>query len=219
MHRRARSLFWLTAFAVAMAHVEAMIVVYLRELYYPDHPLSVFPLRLMSEHHLRLELAREVATVVMILSVAVLAERGVMRIFAGFVYAFGLWDILYYVWLKIGIGWPAHWVEWDVLFLIPWPWFGPWIAPAAIAALFVIWGGWILATERQYRLTAAPASLFIAGALFALAAFLQPGFALLAQGPAGFRGYEPGGFEWGLYMVGYTGMLAGMALSLRRRGG
>jgi len=97
---------------------------HLRHLYYPLDPQRLFPLVLLSHADLALELARELATVVMIVAVAVLAERGWVRRFAAFVFVFGLWDLGYYAWLKLVLDWPLHWLEWDVLFLIPWPWFG-----------------------------------------------------------------------------------------------
>lgn len=202
----------LVLFAIAMAHVEAALVVYLRELYYPDHPRMIFPLRLLRPSHLGIEFARETATVVMILAVALLAERGVARVFAAFVFVFGLWDIFYYLWLKLMIGWPSGWLDWDVLFLIPWPWFGPWIAPALIALIFSLWGGWILCSDRPCRLTRAGLAIFVIGTLLALASFLLPGAGLLPQGPDGFRGYQPDYFAWWLFVPGSLLMVIGLVL-------
>lgn len=202
----------LALFAIAMAHVEAALVVYLRELYYPDHPRMIFPLRLLHPAHLGIELARETATVVMILAVALLAERGVTRVFAAFVFVFGLWDIFYYLWLKLMIGWPSGWLDWDVLFLIPWPWFGPWIAPALIALWFSLWGGWILRSDRPRPLTRVGLAIFVIGTLLALASFLLPGAGLLPQGAEGFRGYRPGNFAWWLFVPGLLLMVIGLVL-------
>ena len=205
-------LLWLAAYAMAMALVEAAIVVHLRHAYYPENPLALFPLRLLSTGDLALELAREIATLVMLLTVALLAARGFVRRFAAFVYVFGLWDLFYYIWLKVYLGWPAQWLEWDILFLIPWPWFGPWLAAALIALLFTFWGGWTLATPRELRLPPTDALLFVAGALLALAAFLAPAGPLLAGGAAAFHHWMPGTFAWPLYGAG----LAGMAVALLR---
>lgn len=104
-----------------MAHVEASLVVHLRSLYYPENPLALFPLSLLSHRDLAIELSRELATLVMIVSVSLPAVKGFTRIFAAFVYVFGLWGIAYYLWLKLMIDWPVNWFEWDALFLIPWP--------------------------------------------------------------------------------------------------
>ena len=187
-------------------------MVHLRSLYYPDNPMALFPLSLLSQRDLAIELARELATIVMILTVAFLAEKGFSRIFAAFVYVFGLWDIFYYLWLKLMIGWPVSWLEWDVLFLIPWPWFGPWITPALIALLFVIWGGWILLKKTEVKFTRVTSIMFIVGMLLALSTFLLPAVPLLPEGEAAFRGYQPDNFLWIVYFIGYLLM----ALSLWR---
>ncbi|MCG6935960.1 MAG: hypothetical protein LJE73_08705 [Proteobacteria bacterium] len=197
-----RTLVWLTLFAIAMAQVEASIVVHLRTIYYPADPRHIFPLVLMSHHHLAIELIRELATVVMLLSVAVLAATGMVRRFAAFVYVFGLWDLFYYIWLKLMIGWPVSLLEWDVLFLIPWPWFGPWPAPALIALVFTAWGSRVLLSSGTIHLRPWPGILFLVGTLLALAAFLLPAFALLPGGEAAFDGYQPDRFLWGLYLIG-----------------
>ena len=205
-------LLWLAAYAIAMALVEAAVVVHLRHVYYLENPLALFPLRLLSTDDLAIELAREFATVVMMLVVALLAARGFVQRFAAFVYVFGLWDVFYYIWLKVYLGWPAQWLDWDILFLIPWPWFGPWLAPALIALLFTFWGGWTLATPHELRLRPTDALLFVAGALLALAAFLAPAWPLLTGGAAAFHDWMPGTFAWPLYGAG----LAGMAVALLR---
>ena len=207
MSDRTRNLLWLTLFAVGMAQVEASLVVHLRSIYYPGNPLEIFPLNLLSHRDLAIELVRELASVVMILSVALLTARGFTRVFAVFVYVFGLWDLFYYLWLKIMIGWPVSWFEWDVLFLIPWPWLGPWISPALIALLFVVWGGWILTSPNQVRFTRRTTLLFVAGALLALIAFLLPAVPLLLEGEEAFRGYQPDDFRWSLFIPGYMLMI------------
>lgn len=210
-------LFWLATYAIAMALVEAAIVVHLRHVYYAANPLALFPLVLLNPDDLALELAREFATVIMILAVAMLAVRGFMRRFAAFVYVFGLWDVFYYIWLKVYLGWPTQWLEWDILFLIPWPWFGPWLAPVLIALLFTFWGGWTLATPREFRLRLAEALLFVAGALLALASFLAPSWPLLAGGAMAFRGWVPGTFLWPLYAAGLAGMTVALLRIVRTR--
>ncbi len=149
-----RILVLLGIYAVAMALLEAAVVVYMRRLYYPENPLELFPLHFLDDYDPRLELSREAATIMMILAVALLAERrSLTRSFAAFVFVFGVWDLCYYVWLKVLIDWPQRWLEWDVLFLIPSVWLGPWICPAAIAMLFVVWGSWTLLSRREITFT------------------------------------------------------------------
>jgi len=82
---------WLTVYAIAMALVEAAIVVHLRHAYYPENPLALFRWFSSTRTISRLKLAREFATLVMMLVVALLAARGFVRRFAAFVYVFGLW--------------------------------------------------------------------------------------------------------------------------------
>jgi hypothetical protein len=210
MSETGRTLFWLGLFALAMAQVEASVVIHLRSIYYPGRPLQIFPLVLLSHRDLVIELLRELATLVMLLGVARLSVRGPVRIFAAFVYVFGLWDLFYYLWLKILIGWPLGWHEWDVLFLIPWPWFGPWLAPAMIALLFVAWGARVLCADRAFRFTRNGLVMFVLGAGLALAAFLLPGARLLPGGETAFRDFQPGQFCWLLYLPGLLLMAIGL---------
>ena len=211
-----RHILWSTIFAIAMAQVEASIVVHLRSIYYPGNPLAIFPLTLLSHRDLAIELIRELATVVMILGVALLVAKGFARVFAAFVYVFGLWDIFYYAWLKLMIGWPVSWSEWDVLFLIPWPWFGPWLTPVFIAVLFVVWGAWGMANSKPVRFHFATALAFVLGALLALASFLLPAIPLLQHGEEAFRAYVPEGFFWPLYLAGYLLMAGSLAWVVAR---
>ncbi|VAX12379.1 hypothetical protein MNBD_GAMMA24-1245 [hydrothermal vent metagenome] len=210
MSDKTRKLVWLTLFAICMAQVEASLVVHLRSIYYSGNPLEIFPLKLLTHRDLAIELVRELATVVMILSVALLTARGFTRVFAVFVYVFGLWDLFYYLWLKIMIGWPLSWFEWDVLFLIPWPWLGPWLSPVLIALLFVVWGGWILTLPNQARFSRGTAVLFVVGALLALVSFLLPAAPLLLEGEQAFRGYQPGDFLWSIFIPGYMLMVTSL---------
>ena len=54
--------------------------------------------------------------------------------------AFGVWDIWYYIFLRQITGWPSSLLDWDVLFLIPLPWWGPVIAPVSISLLLILGG-------------------------------------------------------------------------------
>ena len=112
----------LAAFAVAMAFVEAAVVVYLREIIGAG---SVFPMKEIPASLLVVEVGRETATIVILVSVAILSVRGGLRRMGAFLLAFAAWDIFYYLWLYAMIGWPAGLADWDVLFLIPLPWVGP----------------------------------------------------------------------------------------------
>ncbi|NOX37339.1 MAG: hypothetical protein GXO78_07370 [Calditrichaeota bacterium] len=207
-----RVLFWLTLYAIAMAFLEAAVVVYLRELYYPENILQIFPPKMFTPLDFVVELGREASTLIMMLSVAFLAIPGnATRIFAAFVYQFGVWDVFYYIWLKVTIGWPVRWGEWDILFLIPWAWFGPWLTPVVIALLFAIWGLLVLNDSKESCLSGKFLIAFIGGAVLALVAFLQPAFPYLISGDLqAFLQFQPGGFWWGFYLPGVALMAYGL---------
>jgi hypothetical protein len=128
----------LVLFAVAMAYLEAAVVVYLRELYYPEG--FNFPIKGMPTRMAAVEVAREFATVVMLLTVTGLAAKRFWERFGCFIILFGIWDIFYYAWLKAAINWPAGLTDWDVLFLIPIPWVGPVVAPILVSTVMILSG-------------------------------------------------------------------------------
>jgi hypothetical protein len=120
-----------TIFTVAMAYVEATIVVYLRNIYYPQG--FHFPLAEVSWFIVLVEAGREAATIIMLYAVARMLAAKSREILFYFFYAFGIWDIFYYAWLKILLNWPSSLLQWDVLFLIPLPWIGPVLAPLLVS--------------------------------------------------------------------------------------
>jgi len=130
-----KKILWLTLFGIAFACVESIVVVYLRALYYPNG--FVFPLEILSPVHVPIEIVREAATILMLISVAVLAARTREEFGAFFFFNFGIWDLFYYVWLKVFLGWPPSILTWDLLFLIPIPWVSPVLAPVLVSLLFI----------------------------------------------------------------------------------
>ncbi|UCD63651.1 MAG: hypothetical protein JSW34_13045 [Candidatus Zixiibacteriota bacterium] len=136
-------------FATSFAYVEAVVVVYLRNMIYPAG--FAFPLKVIPPELITVELLREAATMVMLVAVALLCGRRRWERFGYFIAIFGMWDIFYYVWLKATIDWPGSFLEWDVLFLIPLPWIGPVIAPLLISLLMTICGFIIIGRYAQGR--------------------------------------------------------------------
>jgi hypothetical protein len=131
----------LTVYAVAMALVEAACVVTLKRLYFPEgwappfHPIPA--------DALRLEQAREVATLLMIAAVACLGRPGPRFALARGLWVFGLWDLLYYGFLRILTGFPSRLADPDLVFLVPRPWIAPvWVA--CLGALACAVGGLLL---------------------------------------------------------------------------
>jgi hypothetical protein len=49
-----------------------------------------------------------------------------------------VWDIFYYVFLKLLIGWPESILTWDILFLIPVTWTGPVLTPVLVSLLMIL---------------------------------------------------------------------------------
>jgi hypothetical protein len=138
---------WLVLFAIGFGWVEAAVVIYLRVIVYPDG--FALPLLPIAPAIAAVELAREAATLLMLAAVAMLAGRTRWQRFAAFLVAFGVWDLVYYAGLKIALGWPASLADWDVLFLLPWPWLGPVYAPASAAVLMVVCGTLVMRREER----------------------------------------------------------------------
>jgi len=177
-----RKLFWIMVFSISMALVEAGIVIYLRALYYPEG--FSFPLKIITTRHLIFELARETATILMLISVSALIGKSFWEKFAYFLILFGFWDIFYYIWLKIAIGWPLSLLDWDILFLIPLPWIGPVIAPVTIAIMMILAGLFILFLfKKGYDFWPSPLAwvMTIIGTIIILYSFMRDTGASLHQ--------------------------------------
>jgi Flp pilus assembly pilin Flp len=168
-----RTILLVTIFAVAFALVEASVVVYLRQIFYPEG--FSFPLKSASVSHVGVEVAREFATLVMLIAVGMIAGKSRWQRFAYFLIGFGVWDMFYYVWLKLMLNWPASMLDWDILFLIPIPWIGPVIAPVLVSVVMIA-GGWlILRKEEQhgtFRASRAATALALLGSVIILVSFL-----------------------------------------------
>jgi len=166
-------LVWLTLFAAAFGYLEAAVVVYLRAIYYPDG--FSFPLLLAADRIAAVEVGRELATLIMLLGAAFLAARRPWGRFGAFAIAFGIWDLVYYLVLKLVLDWPASLGTWDVLFLLPGIWTGPVWSAAVVAVLLVICGTRMMAADAA-GLRPRPGRLdwlgALAGLVLLLAAFL-----------------------------------------------
>ena len=188
---------WVALYAVAMALVEAAVVVYLRALAPQEGPLAALQ-TVLPRPILTVEVVREAATLVMLLAVALLAGRNAWQRFLYFALAFGVWDLFYYIWLRVFIGWPGSLLAWDVLFLIPVPWIAPVLAPIVVSIGLIAGALWLLArSERGERpgLSWISWAIALAGAALILLSFTLDASAVLVNGDAPH-------FRWGLFTSG-----------------
>lgn len=146
-----RSILNLVLFGIAFGYLEAAVVVYLRVIGAPLRAAAglpaqeLFPLLRLDQIApatlalVRIELAREASTLIMIWAVS----RSARNRLAAFVLVFGVWDLAFYLWLRVLIGWPPSLLTWDILFLLPVPWAAPVLAPVIVAATMAGFGAWL----------------------------------------------------------------------------
>ena len=224
----------LGVFAAAMGVLEAIVVVYLRLLYYPAG--FVFPTPPIPPAMLSTEIIREAATLVMLACAGLLAGRSRLDRLACFLFSFGVWDVFYYAGLKYFLGWPPSLLTWDVLFLIPVTWLGPVLAPLICALTMVLFALRVavsLEKGREVRITPGQWGLMGLGAFLVFCTFVQdyawlilgngllPDFFSLAGDERFLRlasGYVPGRYNWPLFALGELLVLAGIFLFARRAG-
>jgi len=135
------------AFGVAMGYLEAAVVVYLRSAIEAGTVVPAYDPATFGSFE-AIEIARELATIVMISAVGWLAGRTRLERLAWAAVVFGAWDIVYYLGLRLAIGWPPSLETWDVLLLVPGPWVSPVWAPIVVSAALVTSG---LAAARRAR--------------------------------------------------------------------
>ena len=99
---------------------------------------------------LTVEVFREAATILMLLSVAILAGQKRGERLAIFLWIFALWDIGYYVALRATVRWPYSPTRPDVLFFIPVPWTSQVWFPILIS---ILTAAAILLTRHRGRTT------------------------------------------------------------------
>ena len=188
-------------FAIAMAWVESAVVVYLRTPIGRVEPYQANPLPISADFGW-IEVAREAATLVMLLTVGWLAGQTWRGRLGYSMVAFGAWDIFYYIFLVPMCGWPHSLLDWDVLFLIPLPWWGPVLSPVLIALLMII-GGVLAALGEQDRKPAWPRwwawVLNGFGIGLALYTFMEAALQVIRDGENAIRQVLPVTFNWPLF--------------------
>jgi len=129
----------LAIFGIAMAHLEGVVVIYLRKILgIIDSQSNKESLKSFPKKYLFIEKTREIATIVMLVTLAILVGENWLNMLIIFLWTFAFWDLFYYLSLYLLIKWPPKWTTIDVLFLIPRPWIAPVWFPIAISSITII---------------------------------------------------------------------------------
>ncbi len=200
------------AFGIAMAYLESACVVYLQRAVGLT-PAHLFPIRDAASLQglAGIELGRELATLVMLAAIGMLIGRTPLERLAWTSVTFGVWDIAYYLWLDVFIGWPTSPGTWDLLFLLPAPWAGPVWSPVAVSLALIGFGlavPAIGASGRRVRLARADALLLGLGGAVVLVAFLWNAGTVLDGG-------VPTTFPWPVFVAGMVLGILGAAHAVR----
>lgn len=226
-----KTIFWVTVFAVSMGFFESAVVIYLREIIYPSG--FAFPLQPIEGILATTEIVREAFSLLMLLSIGILVGKSTVTRLAYFLYSFAVWDIFYYIFLKIFINWPESLMTMDILFLLPVPWVGPVIAPLILSFLMILLALLILyfsVRNDQVHVKAHELVLLITGSVIVIISFTQDfiKFILSHYSAADIWSpsandifkysaqYDPGNFYWPIYVVGVVFILIGIGLFTKR---
>jgi len=205
-------------YAIAMAWVEAAVVYYLRTMVNRIEPHQPNPLPIMGGIG-NAELVREAATLVMLLAVGILAGRNWRGRLGYAAVAFGFWDIFYYIFLKLLCGWPHSVFDWDVLFLLPLPWWGPVLAPTLIAVLMILWGTLVSSERGSNTCRSGEGKAWIIsglGVVLTLYLFMTDTIRVASQGVEAVRNVLPLSFDWAWFCVALSLMSAPIGWELSR---
>ena len=224
---------WKTGiFALAMGFFEAILVIYIRELYYPEG--FEFPLKLFDPDLFIFELIRELATILMLVCIGLLAGKTGLQQFGFFLFSFAVWDLFYYCGLKLLIGWPASLLTWDILFLIPITWVGPVLAPVICSFSMIYMATLIFAGEtakKHFRMISYEWVLIITGAVIIFISFILDYTQLLVRGGYlnklsslstnqdfinDLTSYVPENFKWSIFLLGEVLIISALLLIHRR---
>lgn len=222
-----KTIFWITVFAVSMGFFESAIVIYLRQIVYPGG--LAFPLKPIDKDLATTEIIREAFSLVMLLSVSILTGKSTITRFAYFLFSFAVWDIFYYVFLKVLINWPESLMTMDILFLLPLTWIGPVVAPLILSFLMILLALLILyfsVRNEQVHLKAHELLILTLGSLTVITSFTADyinfilnhySFGQIWSLPAKSLvklsvEYYPENFYWSIYWLGVIIILTGIGL-------
>jgi hypothetical protein len=227
-----RTITWLALFSIAMGFLETSVVVYLRLIYYPSG--FAFPLVPISPDVAQTEFWREAATMIMLVGAGILAGKNGPQRFVFFLFCFAVWDIFYYVFLYVLLGWPQSLFTWDILFLIPVPWVGPVLCPCLVSlsmiALMIVTVYW-QQHGKSGKLDWREGIILLTGCAIILLSFMWDYIQFVQQHPTGKSiwshstekdlfseaiDYIPQKFNWLLFSAGQVIVAAGIIVFGRR---
>ncbi|MEE9461980.1 MAG: hypothetical protein V3V53_09115 [Bacteroidales bacterium] len=215
-----------------MGLLESAVVIYMREILYPEG--FGFPMSPVQPDMMLTELLREGATIIMLLGIGFLAGRNTSERLAWFLYSFAIWDIFYYVFLWLLIGWPPSMMTYDVLFLLPSTWIAPVITPLIVSLTMMAFALLILVVNRQEKDIKIPGIswlLLITGSVILILGFIWDYSAFIMESMT-IRDiwtlpkeqvlklatqYIPRKFNWFLFILGELVILSGILLFYLRR--
>lgn len=215
-----------------MGYMESAVVVYLRELYYPDG--FNFPLKPIVQNIGITEILREAATLIMLITAGIIAGRTNTERFGFFIYNFAIWDIFYYIFLKFLLDWPESLLTWDILFLIPTTWVGPVLGPvinSITMILLAIMISYFTNFNTKVKINRIEWILFILGSVVIIISYTEDyvsymlneftfldifGCANLNSLAEYASNYQPVSFAWWVFMVGEGILLAAIYLFYKR---
>lgn len=203
-----KTFFQVIIFSIAMGYLEAAVVVYLRDIYYPGG--FSFPLKLLDQRDLMVELGRELATLIMLVSISIIAGKTKIERFAYFLLAFGVWDLCYYLFLWLILQWPTTLLAWDILFLLPVVWVGPVLAPCILSLTMILGAVVILQKPERVKVTLPVLACLIAGSLIVIISFCEDPLRHLSVFAGDKAHYMPSHFLWWLFILGEVIILVGI---------
>lgn len=214
-----RKLLFVMLYAAAMAWVESAVVFYLRTMIDRIDPYQPNPLPMTAFGFGQVELLREAATLLMLVMVGCLAGRTQRARFGYTLVAFGVWDILYYIFLIPMTGWPRSIFAWDILFLLPLPWWGPVLTPVSISVLMIACGA--LLSQSEVKIYRRMWVVNLVGVGVALYVFMADAIGAVNGGVEAVQRVLPTQFNWPLFSVALALMSAPVitlaAAAFRRR--
>jgi len=201
---RDKNLLLVGIFAIAMAYLESAVVVYLRAMY--GIVDLVRDTKFTPDIYTVIEVGREAVTIVMLVFISLIAGNTRQKKIGYFFYSFGVWDIFYYIWLFMFIQWPKSLFEWDILFLIPLPWWGPVLVPVLISILLITIG-YLLINEGSFKIKRIDWVIFCLSILIILFTFMEDSIRVTLSGTGNINEIRPTNFNWLLFSIAFAGMI------------